>query len=89
MLPQVFDLTDYDTGLPISRGEIKSFSHRRVRVTYKPKDVGDFAYVIHLQNNYDERNSKSLPLRCIVSLSPTQSKSLLLAFTLFGFGQKN
>lgn len=64
---QVLDLTDYDTGLPVSRGDIKSFSHRRIRVTYKPKDVGDFTYIVHLQNNYDERNSKSVPFRCIVS----------------------
>ena len=65
---QVLELTDYDTGLPISREDIKSFSHRRIRVTYKPKDVGDFTYIIHLRNNFDERNSKSVPFRCIVSL---------------------
>jgi hypothetical protein len=65
---QVLELTDYDTGLPISRGDIKSFSHRRIRVTYKPKDVGDFTYIVHLQNNFDERNSKSVPFRCIVIL---------------------
>ncbi|KAG0580510.1 hypothetical protein KC19_4G178800 [Ceratodon purpureus] len=72
----VLELTDYDTGLPISRGDIKSFSHRRIRVTYKPKDVGDFTYIVHLQNNFDERNSKSVPFRCIVN--PEQRQEGLL-----------
>lgn len=77
---QVLDLTDYDTGLPISRGDIKSFSHRRIRVTYKPKEVGDFTYIIHLQNNFDERNSKLVPFRCIVSL---HSSALFFAVDIF------
>ncbi|XP_024373820.1 uncharacterized protein [Physcomitrium patens] len=71
------ELTDYDTGLPISRGDIKSFSHRRIRVTYKPKDVGDFTYIIHLQNNFDERNSKSVPFRCIVNSEHRQEGLLV------------
>ncbi|XP_024391254.1 uncharacterized protein [Physcomitrium patens] len=65
-----------EAGLPVSRGDIKSFSHRRIRVTYTPKDVGDFTHIIHLQNNYDEKNSKSVPFRCIVN--PEQKQEGLL-----------
>lgn len=80
---QVLELTDYDTGLPISKGDIKSFSHRRIRVTYKPKDVGDFTYIVHLQNNFDERNSKSVPFRCIVSFQNSSFSFLTLSRSVY------
>ncbi|BBM97058.1 hypothetical protein MPTK1_1g02700 [Marchantia polymorpha subsp. ruderalis] len=61
------DLTDYDTGLPISSGEIKSCAHRRIRVMYKPREVGDCAYSIQLENSFDVRNSTCIPVQCIVN----------------------
>jgi hypothetical protein len=64
---QILALTDYDTGLPVSDGEIKSCAHRRIRVTYKPRDVGDFSYFVQLDNMFDSRNSKSIPIQCLVS----------------------
>ncbi|CAM6083476.1 unnamed protein product [Calypogeia fissa] len=61
------DLTDYETELPITSGEIKSCAHRRIRVMYKPRDVGDFAYSIHLENSFDVQNSTCIPVHCIVN----------------------
>jgi hypothetical protein len=72
----ILALTDYDTGLPVSDGDIKSCAHRRIRVTYKPRDVGDFSYFVQLDNMFDSRNSKSIPIQCLVN--PEQQQEGLL-----------
>ncbi|KAL2649598.1 hypothetical protein R1flu_017726 [Riccia fluitans] len=61
------DLRDYETGLPLSSGEIQSCAHRRIRVMYKPREVGDFSYSLQLENSYDVRSSTCIPVQCIVN----------------------
>ncbi|KAL3702130.1 hypothetical protein R1sor_020152 [Riccia sorocarpa] len=61
------DLTDYETGLPLPSGEIQSCAHRRIRVMYKPREVGDFSYSLQLENSYDVRNFTCIPVQCIVN----------------------
>ncbi|KAI9139015.1 hypothetical protein BKA69DRAFT_705580 [Paraphysoderma sedebokerense] len=48
--------TDYDTGEPIDLKPIPSYSHRRIRVTFKPKEVGEFNYDLQLENANDSSN---------------------------------
>jgi hypothetical protein len=42
--------TDYDTGEPLTSKPVTSYSPRRVRVTFKPKDVGDYIYDIQIES---------------------------------------
>lgn len=37
---------------------------------FKPRDVGDFSYSIHLENSFDAQNSTCIPIHCIVSVPP-------------------
>lgn len=48
--------TDYDTGEVLDDKPIPSYSYRRVRVTFKPKEVGDFNYDLQVENVNDSRN---------------------------------
>ncbi|KAI8577331.1 hypothetical protein K450DRAFT_252656 [Umbelopsis ramanniana AG] len=48
--------TDYDTGEVLDNKPIPSYSHRRVRVTFKPKEVGEFNYDLQVENVNDSRN---------------------------------
>lgn len=48
--------TDYDTGEVLDNKPIPIYSYRRVRVTFKPKEVGEFNYDLQVENINDSRN---------------------------------
>ncbi|ORZ34517.1 hypothetical protein BCR44DRAFT_1436350, partial [Catenaria anguillulae PL171] len=70
--------TDYDTGEPLDTSKpIPAYSHCRVRVTYKPKQLGDFSYEIQLENVNDAANVEVVRIHCVVR-SALQDESLVV-----------
>ncbi|CAG8579491.1 12936_t:CDS:2, partial [Acaulospora morrowiae] len=48
--------TDCDTGELLDNKPIPSYSHRRIRVTFRPKEVGEFNHDLQLENANDSEN---------------------------------
>ncbi|OZJ05554.1 hypothetical protein BZG36_01690 [Bifiguratus adelaidae] len=70
--------TDYDTGEVTGHEPIGGFSFRRIRVTFKPKDIGDFTYHLQLENLNDAHNIVSSPLHATVR-AVHREESLLIS----------
>jgi hypothetical protein len=48
---------DYDTGSSIDITSIPAYSPKRLRVSFRPTDIGEFNYTIHIENLNDANNS--------------------------------
>ncbi|CAJ0650018.1 4891_t:CDS:10 [Entrophospora sp. SA101] len=58
--------TDYDTGEPLDSKPIPSYSHRRIRVTFRPKEIGEFSYDLQLENANDPSNVLQSRIHAVV-----------------------
>lgn len=58
--------SDYDTGEPLDGKPIAAYSHRRIRVTFKPRDVGEFNYDLQLENANDAANFEEARIHAVV-----------------------
>ena len=57
---------DYDTGESLDYKAIPAYSHRRIRVTFKPKEVGEYNYDLQLENANDTGNIEEIGIHAIV-----------------------
>ncbi|KXS18827.1 hypothetical protein M427DRAFT_176995 [Gonapodya prolifera JEL478] len=88
--PQWFKFSDYDNMLDeIRPGEpqkpIPAYSHRRVRVTLKPKSVGEHKLLLEVENVRDSRNIEQLPVRAWVK-DRSQADIIVLSAQALDFG---
>ena len=58
--------TDYDTGEPLDYAPIPAFSHRRIRVFFRPKSVGEFNYDLQIENQNDSSNTIETYIHAVV-----------------------
>ena len=49
--------SDYDTGEQLGFTPIPAYSPKRIRVTFKPKDIGEFNYDLQIENQNDSSNT--------------------------------
>ncbi|KAJ3343041.1 hypothetical protein HDU93_000211 [Gonapodya sp. JEL0774] len=85
-----FKFTDYDSMLDeIRPGEaqkpIPAYSHRRVRVTFKPRLVGEHKLLLEVENVRDSRNIDQLPVRAWVK-DRSQADIIALSAQALDFG---
>ncbi|KAI8903993.1 hypothetical protein EDD86DRAFT_213630 [Gorgonomyces haynaldii] len=51
------EFSDYDSGGPLDFAPIPAYSPKRIRITFKPKEPGDFVYDILIENENDASNT--------------------------------
>eukprot|EP00127_Corallochytrium_limacisporum_P000770 Clim_evm56s25 gene=Clim_evmTU56s25 len=59
-------LTDYDNGMPLSRGKLAPFGMRRLRFSFCPKRSGQFFGKINIENEVDASNIEHINFRAVV-----------------------
>ncbi|KAH7479294.1 uncharacterized protein KRP23_6087 [Phytophthora ramorum] len=61
--------TDYNSGYVIGDKTLQAaaYGHVRIRVTYRPTDIGDRFFEIQAQNLHDSRNVKTLRIHAITN----------------------
>ncbi|RHY38367.1 hypothetical protein DYB25_003469 [Aphanomyces astaci] len=66
---QLLTCSDYNTGYALGESPytVAAYSHMRVRVTYRPMEVGEQFFEILAQNLHDSRNVKTLKIHAIAS----------------------
>ncbi|CAG8445677.1 3690_t:CDS:10 [Ambispora leptoticha] len=70
--------TDYDTGELLDAKPIPSYSHRRIRVTFRPKEIGEFNYDLQLENSNDPSNVLESRIHAVVR-SVLREESLVVS----------
>ncbi|KAI9206366.1 uncharacterized protein BJ171DRAFT_29085 [Polychytrium aggregatum] len=58
--------SDHDTGDPLDDKPIPAFSHRRIRVTFRPREVGEFNYDLQIENLNDSDNVMQAHIHAVV-----------------------
>eukprot|EP00899_Mesostigma_viride_P021185 jgi/Mesvir1/29068/Mv18376-RA.1 len=82
---QVLEVVEYDTCLPLSEVTAAGFSHKRIRVTYRPSEVGDFNYTLRLENSLDTANAVSIRIHCAVNFESNEDGLMVSGLTEDGF----
>ncbi|OQR83750.1 hypothetical protein ACHHYP_14319 [Achlya hypogyna] len=61
--------SDYNSGYALGESpfQVAAYGHMRVRVTYRPIEVGEQSFEILVQNLHDSRNIKSLKVHAVAS----------------------
>ncbi|KDO27419.1 hypothetical protein SPRG_07007 [Saprolegnia parasitica CBS 223.65] len=61
--------SDYNSGYAMGENpfQVAAYGHMRVRVTYRPVEVGEHSFEILVQNLHDSRNVKTLKVHAIAS----------------------
>lgn len=74
--------SDAETGEPISNDNdqpaIPGHSHRRIRLTFMPKEVGEFSYDLQIENANDARNVVQTKVHAVVR-SVLREESLVIS----------
>ena len=60
------EFTDYDTGESLDFAPITSFSPKRIRVMFRPKEIGEFNYELQIENENDSNNVRETRVHAIV-----------------------
>ncbi|RHZ71084.1 hypothetical protein Glove_262g53 [Diversispora epigaea] len=58
--------TDYNTGELLDNKPIPSYSHRRIRITFRSKEIGEFNYDLQLENANDPENVLQSRIHAVV-----------------------
>ncbi|KAH6570662.1 hypothetical protein BASA62_004240 [Batrachochytrium salamandrivorans] len=58
--------TDYNTGDAIENTPVPAYSHRRIRVTFKPRETGELNYDLQIENQNDSSNTVETRIHAIV-----------------------
>ncbi|RUS31123.1 hypothetical protein BC938DRAFT_478418 [Jimgerdemannia flammicorona] len=78
--------TDYDTGELLNSQPISSYSHRRVRVTFKPKEIGEFNYDLQMENANDASNVELTRVHAVVRSVPREESLVVSSGNVLDFG---
>ncbi|KAJ3416131.1 hypothetical protein HDV05_003100 [Chytridiales sp. JEL 0842] len=80
------EFTDYDTGEPLTPTPLPAFSQRRIRVTFKPKDIGEFNYDLQLENLNDSANTVQVLIHAVVTENHREESLVVSCGNLMDFG---
>ncbi|KAG9297531.1 hypothetical protein G9A89_001471 [Geosiphon pyriformis] len=78
--------TDYDTGELIDTKPIPSYSHRRIRVTFRPKETGEFNYDLQLENANDPSNVVESRIHALVRSVLSEESLVVSSGNILDFG---
>ncbi|CAG8544148.1 2498_t:CDS:2, partial [Funneliformis caledonium] len=78
--------TDYDTGELLDDKPIPSYSHRRIRVTFKPKEIGEFSYDLQLENANDSANTLQSRINAVVRSVLREESLVVSSGNILDFG---
>lgn len=60
------EFSDYDTGDTLDFAPIPAYSPKRIRVTFKPKEIGEFNYDLQIENENDSGNTIETRVHALV-----------------------
>jgi hypothetical protein len=80
------EFSDYDTGEPLIATPLPSFSQRRIRVTFRPKDVGEFNYDLQLENLNDSGNTVQVLVHAVVTAAHREESLVVSCGNIIDFG---
>ncbi|KAI8137679.1 hypothetical protein BJV82DRAFT_674482 [Fennellomyces sp. T-0311] len=78
--------TDAETGKELDYGPIPGHSHRRVRLTFIPKEVGEFNYDLQIENANDARNVVQTKVHASVRSSLREESLIVSSGNVVDFG---
>ncbi|KAJ3290798.1 hypothetical protein HK104_006518 [Borealophlyctis nickersoniae] len=78
--------SDHDTGEPLDGKPIPSYSHRRIRVTFRPRDVGEFNYDLQLENANDSANTIQALIHAVVRSGLREESLVISSGNVIDFG---
>ncbi|CAG8515229.1 20468_t:CDS:2, partial [Racocetra persica] len=78
--------TDYDTGELLDTKPIPSYSHRRIRVTFRPKEIGEFNYDLQLENANDPTNVLQSRIHSVVRSVLSEESLVISSGNILDFG---
>lgn len=75
---KVLEFIDYDTGTPVREHLMPTFAHITIRVTYRPAEVGNFSYVVRIENIKDPNSVHFISIKSSVvsELRPVRLKEI-------------
>ncbi|KND01233.1 uncharacterized protein SPPG_04324 [Spizellomyces punctatus DAOM BR117] len=79
-------LSDYDTGEPLDGKPIPSYSPRRIRITFRPREVGEFNYDLQLENANDSGNTVQATIHAVVRSALREESLVVSSGTVLDFG---
>ncbi|KAI9092651.1 hypothetical protein DFS34DRAFT_583878, partial [Phlyctochytrium arcticum] len=80
-------LSDYETGEPLDGSKpISSYSHQRIRLTFRPREVGEFKYDLQLENANDAGNTVSATIDAIVRAAAREECLVVSSGNVLDFG---
>ncbi|KAI8821376.1 uncharacterized protein EV422DRAFT_40284 [Fimicolochytrium jonesii] len=79
-------LTDYDTGEPLDGRPIPAYSHRRFRLTFRPRDVGEYSYEFQLENANDSSNTVEAACHAVVRSALREESLVVSSGNVVDFG---
>ncbi|GES89175.1 hypothetical protein GLOIN_2v1769365 [Rhizophagus clarus] len=78
--------TDYDTGELLDDKPIPSYSHRRIRVTFKPREIGEFNYDLQIENANDSSNILQSRIHAVVRSVLREESLVVSSGNILDFG---
>lgn len=75
-----------DTTELIDHGPIEGGSHMRIRITFTPKEVGEFSYDLQLENLNDARNVIQVKIHAIVRSVAHKESLVISSGNIIDFG---
>jgi len=82
----LLEFSDCNTGEPLDRIPIPSYSHRRIRVSLQTRVVGEFVYEAELLNLNDISNCIPLNIHAVIRFAPSEESLLIPHGKLLDFG---
>lgn len=70
--------TDYETGEPLEYTPIPAYSPKRIRITFKPLEIGEFNYDLQIENQNDSSNTIQTHIHAVVR-SVLRNEKLLVS----------
>ncbi|KAL1925437.1 uncharacterized protein VTP21DRAFT_320 [Calcarisporiella thermophila] len=77
---------DYDTGEPLDAKPIPSYSHRRIRITFRPKETGEFNYDLQVENANDASNIELVRINASVRTVLREESLVVSSGNVLDFG---
>ncbi|KAJ3179725.1 hypothetical protein HDU85_004724 [Gaertneriomyces sp. JEL0708] len=79
-------ITDHDTGEPISGKCIPAYSPRRIRVSFRPREIGEFTYDVQLENANDSSNTIETTINAVVRSAFREESLVISSGNVLDFG---
>jgi hypothetical protein len=78
--------TDYETGEELDFAPIPSYSPKRIRITFKPPEVGEFDYDLQIENQNDSSNTIQTHIHAVVRSVLRNDKLIVVSGPNLDFG---